>query len=142
MMAGYPGSVNVYKFRRATDIFERLKERRIPGDIAELKGEEVTLALRQENFLQKPDDVYAVIWSAAGGFGDPLERDPEKVRDDVIEQRSVSAEAARKIYGVVVTPDGHVDAPATTKLRAERREANRRKDGAVQKLSGKVVARV
>src|SRR5205807_1827135 len=82
MMAGYPGSVNVYKFKRATDIFERLGERRIPGDIAELKGEEVTLALRQENFIQKPDDVYAVIWSAAGGFGDPLERDPEKVRDD------------------------------------------------------------
>jgi len=54
MMAGYPGSVNVYKFKRATDIFERLKERRIPGDIAELKGEEVTLELRQENFIQKP----------------------------------------------------------------------------------------
>jgi len=51
--------VNVYKFKRATDIFARLKERRIPGDIAELKGEEVTLALRQENFLQKSDDVYA-----------------------------------------------------------------------------------
>jgi N-methylhydantoinase B len=141
-MAGYPGSVNVYKFKRATDIFERLKERRIPGDIAELKGEEVTLALREENFLQKPDDVYAVIWSAAGGFGDPLERDPEKVRDDVIEQRSVSAEAAREIYGVVITSDERVDAPATTKLRAERREANRRKDGAVQKLDGKIIARV
>ena len=142
MMAGYPGSVNVYKFKRATDIFERLKERRIPGDIAELKGEEVTLALRQENFIQKPDDVYAVIWSAAGGFGDPLERDPEKVRDDVIEQRSVSAEAAREIYGVVITSDERVDAPATTKLRAGRREANRRKDGAVQKLDGKIIARV
>src|SRR5437773_4420992 len=139
MMAGYPGSVNVYKFRRSTDIFERLKERRIPGDIAELKGEEVTLALRQENFVQKPDDVYAVIWSAAGGFGDPLERDPEKVRDDVIEQRSVSAQAARELYGVVITPDARVDAPATKKLRAERREANRR--GAAQKLDGKVVAR-
>src|SRR5882762_4253949 len=136
MMAGYPGSVNVYKFKRATDIFERLKERRIPGDIAELKGEEVTLALREENFIQKPDDVYAVIWSAAGGFGDPLERDPEKVRDDVIEQRSVSVEAAREIYGVVITSGGHVDARATAKLRFERREAHRRKDGAAEKLPG------
>ncbi len=142
MMAGYPGSVNVYKFKRATDIFERLKDRRVPGDIAQVQGEEVTLQLRQENFVQKPDDVYAVIWSAAGGFGDPLERDPEKVRDDVIEQRSVSAEAAREIYGVVITPGGDVDAAATKKLRAERREANRRKDGAVEKLAGEVVARV
>jgi N-methylhydantoinase B len=81
-----------------------------------------------------------VIWSAAGGFGDPLERDPEKVRDDVIEQRSVSTEAAREIYGVVVTSDGRVDEPATMKLRAQRREANRKKDGVVQKLTGKVVA--
>src|SRR3989442_14809641 len=142
MMAGDPGSVNVDKFKRATDIFERLKESRIPGDIAEVKGEEVTLALRQENFLQKPDDVYAVIWSAAGGFGDPLERDPERVGEDVVEQRSVSIEAARDIYGVVITSDGRVDTPATKKLRAERREANRRKDGAVQKLDGKIVARV
>jgi N-methylhydantoinase B len=134
--------VNVYKFKRATDIFERLKESRIPGDIAEVKGEEVTLALRQENFLQKPDDVYAVIWSAAGGFGDPLERDPERVGEDVVEQRSVSIEAARDIYGVVITSDGRVDTSATKKLRAERREANRRKDGTVQKLDGKVAARV
>jgi N-methylhydantoinase B len=141
-MAGYPGSVNVYKFKRATDIFERLEQRRMPGDIAELKGEEVTLALRQEDFVQKPEDVYAVIWSAAGGFGDPLERDPEKVRDDVIEQRSVSAEAARELYGVVIAPEGRVDAPATKKLRAERRESLRRKDGEVRRLNGKQLARI
>src|SRR6266545_2654754 len=140
MMAGYPGSVNVYKFKRATDIVERLSERRIPGDIAQVKGEEVTLALRQENFIQKPDDVYAVIWSAAGGFGDPLERDPEKVRDDVIEQRSVSAGAARDLYGVVIT-DGWLDQAATRDLRAERRGAHRRKDGEVKRLDGERLAR-
>jgi len=60
----------------------------------------------------------------------------------VIEQRSVSAEAAREIYGVVIAPGGHVDAPATAKLRAGRREANRRKDGTAEKLPGEVVARV
>jgi len=141
MMAGYPGSVNVYKFKRATDIAERLKSRQIPTDIAEVKGEEVTLALRQENFLQKPEDVYAVIWSAAGGFGDPLERDPGRVREDVVEQRSVSIEAARDIYGVVIGTDGGLDAAATKKLRAGRRDATRR-GGKVQRLSGKVMAQV
>src|SRR5260370_18822913 len=109
MMAGYPGLVNVYKFKRATDIFQRLKQSRIPGDIAEVEGEEVTLQLRQEDFVQKPDDVYAVIWSAAGGFGDPLERDPEKVRDDVIDQPSASAGAARQNYRVVVASRRHAD---------------------------------
>src|SRR5207247_7952411 len=142
MMAGYPGSVNVYKFRRSTDIFERLKERRIPGDIAELKGEEVTLALRQENFVQKPDDVYAVIWSAAGGFGDPLERDPEKVRDDVIEQRSVSVGAARTLYGVLIARDGRLAREAPRALRAERRETHRRKDGEVKRRDGERLERI
>jgi len=63
------------------------------------------------------------------------------VRDDVIEQRSVSAEAARESTAWS-SPRGHVDAPATAKLRAGRREANRRKDGAADKLPGEVVMRV
>jgi N-methylhydantoinase B len=140
MMGGYPGSVNVYKFKRSTDVFDHLKRSEIPNDIADVKGEDITLQLRQENFVQKPDDVYAVIWSAAGGFGDPLERDPEKVREDVVEQRSVSAAAAREIYGVVIEGD-RLDLAATRKLRGERRDANRKKDGAA-KLAGEVVARV
>jgi N-methylhydantoinase B len=131
--------VNVYKFKRATDIAQRLKKREIPTDIAQVKGEEVTLQLRQENFVQNPEDVYAVIWSAAGGFGDPLERDPMKVREDVLDQRSVSVMAARSIYGVVIDRD-RLDPVATKKLRAEMRAANR-KEG-TPTLSGKVVARV
>jgi len=134
MMAGYPGSVNVYKFKRATDVFDRFRKREIPTDIAQVKGEEVTLQLRQENFVQNPSDVYAVIWSAAGGFGDPLERDPLKVREDVLDQRSVSVAAARAIYGVVIDRD-HLDPVATKKLRAERRAANRKEGTA--KLSAR-----
>ncbi|HEY6863338.1 MAG TPA: hydantoinase B/oxoprolinase family protein, partial [Burkholderiales bacterium] len=141
MMGGYPGSVNVYKFKRGSDVLERLKGRSIPGDIAEVKGENVTLQLRQENFEQKPADVYAVIWSAAGGFGDPLERDPERVREDVVEHRSVSVQAARDIYGVAIEGE-RLDVEATRRLRAERRSANRRKDARVPKLAGKVVARL
>ena len=81
-----------------------------------------------------PGDVYAVIWSAAGGFGDPLEREPEKVREDVVDNRSVSIAAARDIYGVVITADGVVDAAATRLLRSGRREANRNKDGGVVRV--------
>src|SRR5262249_49450518 len=95
---------------------------------------------RQEAFIQEPSDVYAVIWSAAGGFGDPLERDPEKVRADVIDDRCVSAAAAREIYGVVLTADGEVDAAATRSLRASRRQANREQDGNVPRLRGAVVS--
>jgi N-methylhydantoinase B len=142
MMGGYPGSVNVYKFKRNTDIKSRLGEQRIPTDIAEVRGEEITLQLRQENFIQHPSDVYAVIWSAAGGFGDPFERDPERVRADVAENRAVSRAAAREIYGVVLSEDGALDAKATRALRAERRATRRRADDAVKRLQGKEVARI
>jgi N-methylhydantoinase B len=58
----------------------------------------------------------------AGGIGDPLERDPEAVAEDVVERR-VSVEAAREGYGVVVSQSGTLDAAATTILRASRRAA-------------------
>jgi N-methylhydantoinase B len=53
-----------------------------------------------------------------------LERDPEKVRIDVLEG-FVSVEAARNEYGVVLKPGKHptlyeVDAKGTKKLREER----------------------
>ncbi|HXR59490.1 MAG TPA: hydantoinase B/oxoprolinase family protein, partial [Burkholderiales bacterium] len=122
MMGGYPGSVNVYKFKRETDIKKLFSNSTMPKAIEDVKGQDETLQLRQENFQQNPSDVYAVIWSAAGGFGDPLERDPEKVRADVVDHRSVSAEAAKQIYGVLLRGES-VDAEGTRRFRAERRAA-------------------
>ena len=54
-----------------------------------------------------------------GGWGDPLERDPARVREDVVEEL-VSAESAREKYGVVLTADFQVDAQATAALRARK----------------------
>jgi N-methylhydantoinase B len=141
MMGGYPGSVNAYKFRRATDLKKRLERRDMVGDIAELKGSEEVLQLRQENFTQEPDDVYAVLWSAAGGYGDPFERDPERVREDVVENRAVSRDAAREIYGVVIGEHGALDLETTRQLRAEKRARRRRKGAPAEILAGKVAAR-
>ena len=53
------------------------------------------------------------------GWGNPLERDTWRVLDDVLEGY-ISAEAASKEYGVVLTADRKaVDEAATAKLRAE-----------------------
>jgi N-methylhydantoinase B len=51
-----------------------------------------------------------------GGWGDPLEREASLVRDDVIEE-FISAKSAREDYGVVLRPDGTVDAAATERQR-------------------------
>jgi len=63
-------------------------------------------------------DVVIMESAGGGGFGNPLARDPERVREDVLAGH-VSAERAHDGYGVVFTPDGDVDVEATKRRRAE-----------------------
>ena len=67
-------------------------------------------------------DVYVHRMAGGGGWGDPLERDPAAVADDVANEK-VSVAAARELYGVVIGADGLVDDAATAALRDERRGA-------------------
>jgi N-methylhydantoinase B len=65
----------------------------------------------------KPGDVIVIDAAGGGGFGDPLERDPERVQEDVIEGY-VSVEKAREDYGVVIDPATlKADFSATDELR-------------------------
>jgi N-methylhydantoinase B len=132
MMGGYPGAVNRYRFTRGSDVQDRMKRSQLVNDIDELKGAPETLQLRQENFTQQPADAYAVLWSAAGGFGDPLERDPAKVEADVA-NGDVSEKAARDIYGVIIG-----DMNATASERERLRKARLNGSRSTKKLNGKV----
>ena len=121
MMGGYPGATNEYKYVRHSDIQDRIESRKMIDDISEVAGEPVTLQLRQVNFEQLPADVYSVVCSAAGGFGDPLDRDRQKVKEDV-EAHSVTVDGAREIYGVVIDSEtGDLDHDATESLRTNAR---------------------
>jgi len=71
----------------------------------------------------KPGDVVIIDAAGGGGFGNPLERDPEMIESDVIEEY-VSLEKAEKDYGVVIVPETmKVDEEATRKLRESLRKA-------------------
>jgi N-methylhydantoinase B len=76
------------------------------------------------NVPVKPGDAFTRPSAGGGGFGDPLERDPASVCDDVADGY-VTAERARKDYGVVVRAvDAElahydVDAEATERERAQ-----------------------
>ena len=50
-------------------------------------------------------DVYEHRTAGGGGWGDPLERDPAAVADDVLNEK-VTREAALRLYGVVIAADG------------------------------------
>jgi N-methylhydantoinase B len=70
-------------------------------------------------------DVVVLESAGGGGYGDPLARDPERVRADVA-AGYVSADRARDGYGVVLAADGAVDAAATAAARARLAAARRR----------------
>ncbi len=59
--------------------------------------------------------------AGGGGYGDPLERDPEAVAADVRDEL-LTREAAIADYGVILAPDGAVDIEATAAERAGRGE--------------------
>ena len=48
-------------------------------------------------------DVLVKISGGGAGVGNPLEREPERVRDDVMNE-VISLQAARETYGVVLDP--------------------------------------
>ncbi|SCW90541.1 N-methylhydantoinase B [Sphingobium faniae] len=110
---GMPGHCGDFSYRADSGIIERLEEGAAPanrrhlqklvGDVARLRPMAAVRLL--------PQDVLTVQVCAGGGFGDPLEREPEQVARDVADH-SVSPAAAKDIYGVVLH-DGAVDMAAT-----------------------------
>jgi N-methylhydantoinase B len=64
----------------------------------------------------KAGDVLSIRLPGSGGYGPPVERDPEKVRWDVINGK-VSVESALRDYKVVLDQDLNIDAGMTKSLR-------------------------
>ena len=69
---------------------------------------------------------FYIRWNGAGGYGDPLERRVELVREDVADG-TVSITAAHEIYGVAFDDQGGTIEAGTLHRRAELRK--RRKAG-------------
>jgi N-methylhydantoinase B len=68
-----------------------------------------------------PGDIVQVNMNAGGGYGDPLERDPEAVLADVLDGY-VSVEGARRDYAVVIHESQlAIDIEATRRLRRDLR---------------------
>ncbi|MEX0842398.1 MAG: hydantoinase B/oxoprolinase family protein, partial [Xanthobacteraceae bacterium] len=102
---GRPGRTGDIRINPQTD-----REKRLPS--------------RYADYPLKAGDVFRLDTPGGGGFGDPLERDPELVLKDVRESY-VSVESAAADYGVVLERQGHdwrLDAAATATRRAALRK--------------------
>ena len=72
----------------------------------------------------KPGDVVVMDAAGGGGYGDSLDRDPELVESDVVEEY-VSLKSAKEDYGVVINPNTmKAEVDATQRLRMSLKKAN------------------
>jgi N-methylhydantoinase B len=85
-----------------------------------LPGEKEFQSMDASQHAVPVDSEVIVRTGGGGGWGDPLERDPERVQADVLEG-FVTREAAQSEYGIVLDGAGlEVDFSATKRLRAEK----------------------
>jgi N-methylhydantoinase B len=119
IFGGYLGALPVRALVRNSNVHALMAAGRAPT-FEELEGERVPHPEVAGAAHLHDTDVYFAVAPGAGGWGDPLDRPPAAVQDDV-EAGAVSPEAAQRLYGAVLDADGRVDAAAT----AQRRDALR-----------------
>ena len=114
---GYPGAGSQTIVIRGARARAALASGAVPADHAGFGGAMEYLPSKAEAVLG-PDDALVFHPAGGGGYGDPLDREPERVAADVV-AGAVGAEAARGLYGVAVGPGGLPDMAASRALRAE-----------------------
>jgi N-methylhydantoinase B len=96
----------------------------LPSTSEEFEGEVINLGAKPGEFILNSGDIFEYTWQGGGGYGDPLERDPELVRLDV-STGAVSSKCCESIYGIVLKGfPQEVDLDLTAALR-ERMKSER-----------------
>ena len=119
MFGGYPGAPSLLMLVEGTGVEDKIAADQAPDHLEEIGGSGRLLPYCE--FDIGKNDVLYMRMSSGGGYGDPLEREPECVLNDV-EDGIVSRQEAREIYGVAI--EGAVPAlngAGTDKLRADAR---------------------
>jgi N-methylhydantoinase B len=115
IFGGFNGAPSVLVHMTDTAIRQVLGKSRAPDDLDALGGGRRMLPYCDLELHQ--NDVFYMRFAGGGGYGDPVERDPRLVANDV-RNGLVSAESAASIYGTVVDATLNPDMPATKKARA------------------------
>ena len=125
LFGGYPSATNQRRFLKNAGVDKLVESGTIPRDTSALPGEVLDLPAKPRAPLPfTKSDIYECGPSAGAGWGDPIEREVERVAEDV-RFDAVSREAARYIYGVIIDEQGNVDGKATEARRAEIRKERR-----------------
>jgi len=89
----------------------------LPSALEEVDGEHINVSPKTGGLVQQSGDVFSLALTAASGYGDPLERDPQRVVDD-IGNAYISREWAEQRYGVCLDSNGSYDAAKSAALKS------------------------
>ena len=117
-----PAPVQANIIARDANIRELLAAGKVPLGREEIESDHEDVLEAKDTTQLSAADGHIAWYSGGGGYGDPLERDPELVRRDVREGLCTEGVAA-KVYGVVLA-GGEVDVAGTESSR-ERIRARR-----------------
>ncbi|MBI2953756.1 MAG: hydantoinase B/oxoprolinase family protein [Chloroflexi bacterium] len=126
IFGGYPSAIREVRMARNSNVKELWKLGKSTASFAEMDALEaqhmLAPACRPTEALSE-FDIISPRRDGGGGYGDPLERDPDRVANDVT-AGLVSPAAAERVYGVVMDArTGIVDAKGTELLRKQMRAA-------------------
>jgi N-methylhydantoinase B len=119
---GYPGHPGNFLYAADTPVWERFAGGEMAGDRDKVERQLKPLerVSPKASVPLRGGDVWVVENSAGGGFGDPLKRLPERVRDDW-QAGLIPRHHVTDFYGVVLSAAGEVDDAATDRCRQEMR---------------------
>jgi len=126
---GFPGGTNDYRLARVNEARRQGKNiNPIAQTLGEIPGKKDSIAWGV--FPLMGEDTFYWRWDGGGGYGDPLDRDPQRVLQD-FRTDTISLVAAREVYGVEFNRlRTAVDAAATQRRRDQLRQARRLREAA------------
>lgn len=116
---GYPGAPSILVHVEDSDVRSIVAKKRLPEGLEAAGGTQKLLGYRDLHLAA--DDLLYLRCANGGGYGDPLEREPESVARDIFDGL-VSREVGESIYGVVIGEDKRINVSATEAKRADLKE--------------------
>jgi N-methylhydantoinase B len=125
LFGGYPGAPSLLTLIQGARVEETVAADQAPDELDVLGGDSRLLPYCE--FDLGSNDILYMRMASGGGYGDPLEREPQQVLRDV-DEGVVSREEARAIYGVEIEGENPtLDVAATEMRRAARRKQRLKK---------------
>jgi N-methylhydantoinase B len=120
VLGGLPGSIQRNLVLRGAGVRERFAQGRVPLSVEEAGCQRLEVMEAKHATWLEVSDAWVNFCTGGGGYGDPLDREPERARVDV-RRGLCTRDEARRLYGVVINDDGTVDVQATAAARSDAR---------------------